>query len=66
VKYILFVHLAATLFMVGVIWLMQVVHYPLFARIGQEGFALYSRAHEYLASNWMRTIAWSARGMLVL
>ena len=27
-------HLAATLFMTGVIWFVQLVHYPLFARVG--------------------------------
>ena len=37
--YVLLTHLAATLYMVGVIWFVQVVHYPLFARAGAEGFA---------------------------
>jgi hypothetical protein len=27
-------HLAATLYMVGVIWFVQVVHYPLFSKVG--------------------------------
>jgi len=136
VKYVLLAHLAATLFMVGVVWFVQVVHYPLFARVGPEKFCLYSEAHSRLTtyvvgppmlieaatalllvfrrpegvslaatliglalvavvwlstallqvprhttlgsgfdrrawsglvlSNWVRTVAWSARGMLVL
>jgi hypothetical protein len=45
---VLLVQLAATLFMVGVIWFVQVVHYPLFGSVGHEGFAAYSRAHARL------------------
>jgi hypothetical protein len=35
VKYVLLANLSATLFMVSVIWFVQMVHYPLFARVGQ-------------------------------
>ena len=49
-EYLLLAHLAATLFMVGLIWFVQVVHYPLFARVGEEGFTLYSEAHSRLTS----------------
>lgn len=42
------VHLAATLFMVGVIWFVQVVHYPLFGRVGAAGFVAYAEAHSRL------------------
>lgn len=129
-------HLGATLFMVGVIWFVQIVHYPLFARVGPDLFTAYSESHSRLttyvvgptmlvelgtavllvffhppqipaaalwlglvliaaiwlstallqvprhevlglrfdeithqslvATNWIRTIAWSARGLLVL
>jgi len=38
-------HLAATLFMVGVIWFVQVVHYPLFAKVGASDFAAYEKEH---------------------
>lgn len=41
-------HAAATLFMVGIIWFVQVVHYPLFARVGAAGFAAYSATHARL------------------
>lgn len=43
-----FVHLAqvvATLFMTGVIWFVQIVHYPLLVRVGSEGFSAYEAAH---------------------
>ena len=49
-KYILLAHLAATLFMVGAIWFVQVVHYPLFSKIGPEKFSLYSEAHSRLTT----------------
>lgn len=39
------IHLASTLYMVGVIWFVQVVHYPLFARVGKGEFAGYERVH---------------------
>jgi hypothetical protein len=45
VKYIPFVNLVAAPFMVGIVWFVLVVHYPLFARVDLEGFALYSKAH---------------------
>jgi len=42
---LLLAHAATTLFMVGVIWFVQMVHYPLFQRVGQAGFAEYERQH---------------------
>lgn len=42
------VQLAATLAMTGVIWVVQVVHYPLFARVGAETFAAYHADHTRL------------------
>ncbi len=37
---------AATLFMTGVIWIVQSVHYPLFALVGRDGFPEYARGHQ--------------------
>ena len=45
---VLLAHVGATLFMVGLIWFVQIVHYPLFGSVGREGFAEYSRAHSRL------------------
>ena len=45
---LLLAHAAATLFMVGVIWFVQVVHYPLFARVGAPDFSTYSMRHTRL------------------
>ncbi len=49
-EYLLLAHLAATLFMVGLIWFVQIVHYPLFSRVGEKDFPLYSEAHSRLTS----------------
>ena len=43
---VVLVHLGATLALVGVIWVVQVVHYPLFAGVGAEGWAAYEAAHQ--------------------
>ena len=42
---LLLMHLTATGLMVGVIWFVQVVHYPLFAAVPVDGFAAWERAH---------------------
>ncbi|HEX8821355.1 MAG TPA: hypothetical protein VF794_15620 [Archangium sp.] len=42
---VLLAHAAATLFMVGLIWFVQVVHYPLFAKVGPDAFVPYAVAH---------------------
>jgi hypothetical protein len=39
------IHLAATLFMTGVIWFVQVVHYPLFSAVGRSEFPSYAKKH---------------------
>lgn len=42
---VLLLHAAATLFMTGVIWFVQVVHYPLCAGVGEERFPAYAAGH---------------------
>ena len=39
-------HLLATLAMLGAIWTVQVVHYPLFAGVGADGWAAYEASHQ--------------------
>ncbi len=46
----LLLNLASTLAMVGLIWFVQVVHYPLFARVGAEGFVTYELEHASLTT----------------
>lgn len=39
-------HLLATTAMVGLIWFVQVMHYPLSAAVGSDGFVRYERLHQ--------------------
>ena len=47
---LLLIHAAATLYMAGLIWFVQVVHYPLMACVGPEGFADYESRHQCLTT----------------
>jgi magnesium-transporting ATPase (P-type) len=47
---VLAAHGAATWAMTGLIWFVQVVHYPLFAGVGGEKFAAYEAAHARLTT----------------
>ncbi len=49
-KAALLTNLVATFFMVGLIWFVQVVHYPLFGQVGRPGFVEYELAHSRLTS----------------
>lgn len=42
---LLLIQFTATAMMTGIIWFVQVVHYPLFARIPTEGFTAYENSH---------------------
>lgn len=42
---LLLIHAAATWFMTGLIWFVQVVHYPLFSGVGAAEFARYAQSH---------------------
>jgi hypothetical protein len=44
-KALLLAHIAATLLMTGVILFVQLVHYPLFNRVGTSAFTAYEAAH---------------------
>ena len=39
------IHLASTLYMVGLIWFVQIVHYPLLGKVGISEFLTYEREH---------------------
>ena len=47
-KLIFISNLIATIFMTGVIWIVQVVHYPLFAKVGPDLFRAYHADHNVL------------------
>lgn len=42
---LILLHAAVTLMMTGVIWFVQLVHYPLFAAVDASGFTDYARQH---------------------
>jgi hypothetical protein len=44
-KLILLANIGATLVLVGLIWVIQVVHYPLFAQVGAANFPAYEAQH---------------------
>lgn len=44
------IHLVFTLIMVGIIWFVQIVHYPLMAYVGAEHFREYSKQHQRLTT----------------
>lgn len=48
--FLLLAHAAATWMMVGLIWFVQIVHYPLFAQVGTNLFAEYETAHSRLTT----------------
>ncbi len=43
--FLFLIHAGATLFLVGLIWTIQIVHYPLFANVGENGYAAYQTSH---------------------
>ncbi|MGL4551103.1 MAG: hypothetical protein ACRC33_07945 [Gemmataceae bacterium] len=45
VRLVWLLHLASTLFMTGLIWFVQVVHYPLFDGTGGPEFSAYEQRH---------------------
>ena len=47
---LLIANLIATWYMVGLIWMVQVVHYPLFAKVGSEQFSGYQISHQTLTT----------------
>ena len=45
---IFWINLASTWFMVGLIWLIQLVHYPLFNYVGSKEFRIFHENHKIL------------------
>jgi len=78
---LLVLHAGLTWFLAGLIWTVQLVHYPLFAQVSRETFLAYERRHtariswivapamggELLSGGWLLLAADAgARGPLVL
>ena len=76
---ILLLHTGSTLAMCGLIWFVQIVHYPLFASVGRDDFALYEKKHsrrtgwvvgplmiaEGITAVWLLTIPPSGFGRVI-
>ena len=46
IQLVIAAQLFSTLAMVGLIWFVQVVHYPLFSQVGRDGFSNYETLHQ--------------------
>jgi hypothetical protein len=44
-EFVLLAQIASTLYMTGIIWYAQIVHYPLFEKVGADAFASYERSN---------------------
>ncbi len=61
-------HVFLTFYMTGVIWFVQIVHYPLMAKVGVESFRSYEQAHTQLTT-WVvgpQMIAELGTGIFIL
>ncbi len=48
--YLFKIHLLFSLYMLGLIWFVQIVHYPLFAKIKADNFVDYEQQHTHKTS----------------
>ena len=55
-------HAASTLFLVGTIWTVQVVHYPLMALVGEDRFVDYAAAHSPRMAGVVM-VPWTVQGI---
>ena len=62
---VLLAHVASSLFMVGMIWTIQVVHYPLFALVGTDQFTAYEAAHSSRITALI-AVPWAVQGVTTL
>lgn len=59
------VHMAATWFMVGLIWTIHFVHYPLFAYVGPNEYVAFQAEH-VLRIGTLLAIPWAVEGISLL
>ena len=50
IRLLFLAHLGSTMFMMGLIWFVQVVHYPLFSSVGLRDFPSYEQRHTRLTT----------------
>ena len=56
------IHLVATWFMVGLIWTIHFVHYPLFAEVGEATYVAFQNAHVDRIGKVL-LVPWAAEGI---
>lgn len=56
---LLLLHAVVTWMLTGLIWTIQIVHYPLFEQVGEDGFVSYHARH-------MRRITWVAGPLMLV
>jgi hypothetical protein len=61
VSFVVIAHAASTMFLAGVIWTIQVVHYPLFARVDAAGFPAAMADHGRRISGVV-VVPWALQG----
>ena len=49
-------NISSTWFMVGLIWLIQIVHYPLFKHVGKNDFQIYHNGHSMMITPLVGTV----------
>lgn len=59
------VHLVATWFMVGLIWTIHVVHYPLFAYVGPDEYVAFQAEH-VRRIGMVLLVPWAVEGICIL
>ena len=64
-RLLVIVHLAASLFMVGLIWTIQYAHYPLFAYVGETTYASFQAEHVERIGRLL-VLPWLAEGITLI
>ncbi len=52
----------STVWLAGMIWTVQVVHYPLFDLVGADSFVTYEAAHS-IRITWLLLAPWAVQGI---
>ena len=47
---VMWLHTGSALYLCGLIWFVQLVHYPLMARVGSDAYPAYARQHQRLTT----------------
>ena len=68
IRLLLGLNLFSTLAMVGLIWFVQIVHYPMFENVGEDSFLTYIRRHQrrttWVVAPFMLLEAFTAVGLI--